>query len=90
MRYQRAAEKQAGSVRRRRKPESADDLWRGTGHINLNFEGWSKWYGIAATVDHKMIGRYRNGQHIRDLWHERLIKWAAAEVVTTKLGIDRS
>jgi hypothetical protein len=87
-RYQRAAEKQAGSVRKRRKPESADDLMARYRVYKPEFEGWFKWYGIAATVDHKMIGRYRNSQHIRDLWHERLIRWTAAELVAGKLGVD--
>jgi hypothetical protein len=88
MRYQRAAERQAGSVRRQRKPESIDDLMARYRAYKPEFEGWFKWYGIAATVDHKMIGRYRNGQHIRDVWHERLIRWTAAELVAGKLGID--
>jgi hypothetical protein len=88
MRYQRAAEKQAGSVRRRRKPESAGDLMARYRAYKPEFEGWFKWYGIAATVDHKMIGRYRHGQHIRDVWHERLIRWTAAELVAEKLGVD--
>jgi hypothetical protein len=35
-----------------------------------------------------MIGRYRNGQHIRDVWNEQLIKWTAAKLAAGKLGID--
>jgi hypothetical protein len=89
MRYQCAAEKQTGSVRMRRKSESADNFMARYRAYNPEFEEWFKWYGVAATVDHKMIGRYRNGQHIRDVWHERLIKWTAAELVAGKLGIDQ-
>ena len=52
------------------------------------FEGWFKWHGTASLIDHRMIGRYRHGQRIYDLWHERLIKWTAAELVAGSIGID--
>lgn len=87
-RYQRAAGKQAGSPRKRRKPESAADLMSRYRAYKPESEGWIKRHGIASPVDHRMIGRYRNGQRIYDLWQERLIKWTAAELIAGSIGIS--
>jgi hypothetical protein len=87
-RYQRAAEKQAGSPHNRIKPERVDTLIARYGAYKPESEGWFKWHGIASPVDHRMVGRYRNGQRIYDLRHERLIKWTAAELIAGSIGID--
>jgi hypothetical protein len=87
-RYQRAADRQAKSMGKRRKPESADTLMTRYRAYKPEFEEWFKWYGTASPVDDKMIGRYRNGRRIYDLWHERLIKWTAAELIAGSIGIN--
>jgi hypothetical protein len=87
-RYQHAADKQARSMRKRRKRETASDLMIRYRRFQPEFEGWFKWHGIASPVDHKMIGRYRNGQRIYDKWQERLIKWTAAELIAGSIGVN--